>query len=106
MPWLEATSGGTEVLIGAVFDITLNEADSWDQWWIWPAADYEAFYESGTYSAETVEASASGVVELSANLDAALDSSGQFLDGEVVQLQPLGENASITLADPIDSSGA
>jgi hypothetical protein len=110
IPWLETTSGGTDVLIGAVVDITLTESrSSWGQWWNWPAADYGPFYESGTYLAETVQASASSVDELSANLDAVLDSAGQFLDGEMVQLQPLpDENGTVTLAPSAkqESSGA
>jgi hypothetical protein len=110
IPWLETTSGGTDVLIGAVLKIKLTGTrDSWGQWWNWPAASYDAFYESGTYSAETVEASGSGVSELSVNLDAVLDSSGQFLSGDLVQLQPLADEiATVTLApsSKVESSGA
>lgn len=99
IPWLETTSNETNVLVGAVLKIYLEKPEYWGKWWSWPAADYEAFYESGTYSADTVEASASEVVEIFANLDAVLDSSGEFLDGEVVQLQPMeDEGAVVTLA--------
>ncbi len=111
IPWLETTGGGSDVLIGAVVDVTLTASRaSWGEWWSWPTAGYEEFYESGTYSPGAVDASASAVSELSANLDAVLDVSGQFLDGAMVHLQPMeGPNVTITVApyeskDP--SSGA
>ncbi len=99
IPWLELTAEGDEVLVGAVLEVTMDEAGAWGQWWKWPAAEYEGYYEFGTYSEETVEASASDVVELVANLDATLDSSGQFLEGEMVQLQPVvDDDATVELA--------
>jgi hypothetical protein len=96
-PWTETSPSKETVLTGVSATVAMVTPHDWAER-VWPLIEYDLeqpdSYSEGTYLDAETKASATEVTTLIVQLDAETDVNGNLIDGEVVMIEPVGDEAA------------